>query len=350
MPGIIIEGNRPTEKGYFWGEGAFLNIGRGILENPLVYAVAGDVSDPDASLIEGTLPVAPKGTCHPPHLPYWPNYRQCSPEQRAVYLDWHLDGRNNPNIEIGYVFMYFYGLERRIIIDAQDYAPIIQEIIRLLGIYSSNSFRRYAEALLWKAVWELTSRSEIPAQLLSAAYSGTREWQPDVLCTALGLLSLKKIPLPSRLAYLLAQRDPRARRSVVVTRRYTEFRELFKNKYKNTCGTGLILEAAKNHAKIVYHPASGTLLPLNGEIITQLPNVLGKSKQLKFLADIWNSCIEDLKSYDRVARSAHDEVMTTVKYEALPPELRKGDHPEIDQWCRISNEYADEAVICFTRQ
>ena len=56
-------------------------------------------------------------------LDYWPSYDTVPPASRAAYLAWHADGRRHPTVPLGYVFLYFYGLERRVLVDggsAQD--------------------------------------------------------------------------------------------------------------------------------------------------------------------------------------------------------------------------------------
>ena len=50
-------------------------------------------------------------------LGYWPTYISLSPQARGAYLDWLFGERSDPETPIGYVFIYFYGLERRVLID-----------------------------------------------------------------------------------------------------------------------------------------------------------------------------------------------------------------------------------------
>ncbi|HEU0165540.1 MAG TPA: TerB N-terminal domain-containing protein, partial [Thermomicrobiales bacterium] len=50
-------------------------------------------------------------------LDYWPSYAGISPKERAGYLNWLATGRRNPVVSIGFVFLYFYGLERRFLLD-----------------------------------------------------------------------------------------------------------------------------------------------------------------------------------------------------------------------------------------
>jgi len=84
--------------------------------------------------------------------PYWPSYDSISPEARRAYLQWLSSGRKAPHANIGYVFLFFYGLERRVFVDAKtdqaaaaDIPIIIAEVERLLSIYGkNNSFNNYA--------------------------------------------------------------------------------------------------------------------------------------------------------------------------------------------------------------
>jgi len=50
-------------------------------------------------------------------MDYWPSYCEVSPRARAAYLRWLEDGRRDESTYIGYVFLFFYGLERRLLGD-----------------------------------------------------------------------------------------------------------------------------------------------------------------------------------------------------------------------------------------
>lgn len=93
--------------------------------------------------------------CSTRRLSYWPSYGESSPDARAAYLRWLSTGRKDPQADIGYVFLYFYGLERRALHDAKSSAaakaelPAIErEVERLLGIYDNRSFHGYAGMFL----------------------------------------------------------------------------------------------------------------------------------------------------------------------------------------------------------
>lgn len=81
---------------------------------------------------------------------YGPSYGNIGREARRAYLQWLAGGRCNPQANIGYVFLFFYGLERRVLLDTKydekvraEIPSILAEIKRLLEVYgeSSGSFR-----------------------------------------------------------------------------------------------------------------------------------------------------------------------------------------------------------------
>ena len=48
---------------------------------------------------------------------HWPSYNCLDKRARAAYLTWLIEGRRNESAYIGYVFLFFYGLERRLLVD-----------------------------------------------------------------------------------------------------------------------------------------------------------------------------------------------------------------------------------------
>lgn len=71
---------------------------------------------------------------------YWPVYAQFTPEHRYQYLHWLKDIEQPTNLS--YVFLYFYGLERHMLVGNYDGA--VDEILRLLKAHDKSSFRSYA--------------------------------------------------------------------------------------------------------------------------------------------------------------------------------------------------------------
>ena len=347
LGGQSLEAKLPKDNVYFYGPGSVLDLGRGVLKSPFVYATgAAQRGNFDASLIDCTLPVAPPGSPVGERLPYWPNYYDCSPTQRAHYLDWLLSGKSDPSTELGYVFIYFYGLERRVLVDQADHLPIAQELIRLLPIYdSSNSFRRYTCTLLWLSLYLASQSAAVPKALLGEAIAATGRWNDELLGMCLAILHNSKQSLPANVAFLVSQNDSRSSSSVIVRRHPDEFAKLFETKYRGHFGDGIQLRASKRLKRIDYRPASGTLLrslgTIDGISRPAMPNVLGISSQFKQIVQSWDESIEELKAYSRASKSSGGE-LTTEAYESLPTELQTGDHPELDAWMKAWEDNVDD--------
>ena len=80
--------------------------------------------------------------------PYFPTFIRLSAEQRWIYLDWLKD--ISEKINIGYVFLYYYGLERNLLMG--DFETAFQEILFLRNIHISKSFESYSyNALLFSS-------------------------------------------------------------------------------------------------------------------------------------------------------------------------------------------------------
>lgn len=80
-----------------------------------------------------------------PRPDYYPSYFGLSPEQKWIYLNW-LTNITQP-INIGYVFIYYYGLERHLLVGKFDTA--FDEIILLRQTHTENSsFDAYSRSAL----------------------------------------------------------------------------------------------------------------------------------------------------------------------------------------------------------
>lgn len=65
-------------------------------------------------------------------LSYWPNYNQINKTQQGFYIKWLSEGK--PFIEeLGYAYIYYYGLEYRALVEKQDLKDVLFEVIDLVG-------------------------------------------------------------------------------------------------------------------------------------------------------------------------------------------------------------------------
>ena len=96
-------------------------------------------------------------------LDYYPTYERLTPKQRFVYFEW-LKDITQP-IPIGYVFIFYYGLERHLA--KGDFDKAFDVITKLRLYHKNQSFQAYSlDALLIFSVirgrYDLLDRIDIP--------------------------------------------------------------------------------------------------------------------------------------------------------------------------------------------
>lgn len=123
---------------------SYFRISIGVNEAGELEAKLNDPSDPSA--IYPGLPVSgalgADASVAPPS--YFPSYAGLTAEQRCIYLEW-LQDVTQP-VDIGYVFVYYYGLERQLLYGDLDGA--VREIVLLRSHHSNSSFQTYSGTAL----------------------------------------------------------------------------------------------------------------------------------------------------------------------------------------------------------
>ena len=237
-------------------------------------------------------------------MTYWPSYSEISPAARAAFLEWLASGRSDPHAYIGYVFIYFYGLERRALADAtqissarQELPVIRHEVERLLGIYSHNrSFSSYASSFM-----DLLSTSEETGRGYDAEPPAPADtWQvPLGLKIALAHLALDEKPLSPSWALAWLECDPEVHLRTPAKRCHEEFRELFAAKYRELHGEGLVLKPNKTKIRARYRPASRSIGSLVDVPVGDLPDLTALTGPMKKLRGIAEECCNELDAYSR---------------------------------------------------
>ena len=216
----------------------------------------------DPCLVDPSKSVASHGDYTERQMDYWPSYSEISPSAQRAYLNWLAGGRQDPEADVGYVFIFFYGLERRAILDASkdeaakgDWSMIAAELRRLLDIYGakSGSFQSYAGSLLdWVSLAEHPEKAYLkPIPSFPKTYE-----LPLYIRVALGQAAVDGVPVPAQLALAWAKLDPTSYLRTPATRCAEEFDKLFVSKYHETFGEGLVLPRNKTKIKLVHRPAS----------------------------------------------------------------------------------------------
>ena len=118
-----------------------------IYEYEGVRFVVSCMSGEEPSSISLKLPVSYVGdSSKVERPPYFPKYAQLTPEQRGEY--WKLLANPyKPGIDIGYVFILYYGLERHLL--NGNYEKAFDVILKLRDVHQNGSFQSYsANALI----------------------------------------------------------------------------------------------------------------------------------------------------------------------------------------------------------
>jgi tellurite resistance protein len=273
-------------------EGGMLYVGNGL---PIP-----DGYGPEPALINPDLSRSSDKPCTQSFgMSYWPSYSKISPESRAAYLDWLAKGRRVKNADIGYVFLYFYGLERRVQVgesSKEELLYIRDEVASLLETYGYNrSFRRYSEnflGLINSRLGDGFHKSETnPNQIARGMY-------PPSFKIELGRTVADGKPIPWELALEWVLRDPETRLRVPAKRCPHEFTFLFKTLHQEKYGEGMVIPPNKKKIKLEYYPASSSLRGFNSEI--DLPDPSGLKRPLGNLHKLVDQSMSELDSYSRL--------------------------------------------------
>lgn len=341
-------------------EMVFIDVGETLrvdfytIKDPMVYIRNYHREDDDASCISLDLPIGKEVIENSHSLPYYPKYSQISPDQRANYLSWLSGGRCGDLPSIGYVFLYFYGLEKRALLEKKDIIRIIDEIRRLLETYSfSASFNSYLHNFL--AFTIASHIDEINEEEFLKILPIFDEVTDGELQVILAWFAQNQKPIPSDVAFLVCKKLSDIPYNTALKRIENELKILFEKRFRQKYPHNFPFEISKKPYKLEYQPASPSLLRYslhygsNPQYIAPIlvPSVLGKPSQFSTLISEYESCIEELKPFSKKFQKSKG-VFTDETYSALPDELKERiPHPRKNNWIELFNSFQidDLAVI-----
>ncbi|GCD76293.1 TerB N-terminal domain-containing protein [Komagataeibacter oboediens] len=262
-------------------------------------------------------------------LGYWPSYTDITPNQRLTYLLWLASGKSDTSYPMGYPFLYFYGLERRLIADSpsiDEEVLLISEVKRLRELFGHNSsFVNYSTELL-NFVEMKHAVTDIPR---------VEAWKPDLaalgnhmsplLQAKLGLHALRGMPLDVDLAIAgilslpphLTGLWPR----IATTRARPEFIELTRHRFNQKFPHGFRLRDKKeSRLDLNYRSASQYLhSSIKFEGIDRLPDPaqLTWTKMIK----LCEGAREDLSAFAKVVGKERERADSMAAALMLPAEL-----------------------------
>ena len=333
-PALPVRGIGPRADGdAAWvPAGQLVRVGGCSISGGLIYVgrrlAAARGGEPDPALIDPGLGVDHRAADYAgAYMGYWPSYSTIAPGCRAAYLQWLANGRHAPNAYIGYVFLYFYGLERRLLIDAQRSAAaraeremLVSEVRRLLGIYGTNgSFRSYAEGLL-----AFVTPDDGARRYLSPPPARRDGWDvPFELRLGLGQLAADARPVLAEWALAWLRLHPEGWLRTPATRCPGEFGEVFTRRYRERCGDGLMLDAGGAILGERYHPASAGIAESQLPPGRRVPDVASLGAPLARLREVAGVACDDLDAYSRYIGRHPDGAGTAAALVLLPPGMER---------------------------
>lgn len=299
LPGMIYLGTPPVLKRYGYGEKC-----RPYIDPALPVDRRSD--DPSGS-----------------QLPYWPNYSEIPPVCRATYLDWLAGGACDPNYDPGYMFLYFYGLERRFFVDgpgADEKRELLNEVRRLAELYSDNhSARRYLGEFIAYAVAATTPYEDIQPVFENPGWD-----LPFSVKLAMGARIERGEPISADwvLSWFLCHPEKTLR--TTARRCQPEFIALFKRRFEARFPNGLKVNKPRKNLQTTYEAASrefsGSVNPrIAGKPV---PDISGLRKPVEIAQEIADAVMNDLEKFSRYLGRNPDGRGSVEAHALLPIELR----------------------------
>ncbi|WP_067099218.1 tellurite resistance TerB family protein [Marinomonas atlantica] len=255
-------------------------------------------------------------------LGYWPTYASLSKGCRGAYLDWLSSDRSNPNTPIGYVFIYFYGFERRVIenkstsqISDEEYIAIFEEVLRLNSVFNANrSFRGYSANFLELMALQRPTLfedrlSDIPETNNALSFK-----------VKLATTIANGTPVTAPLALEWLKNTFEYSLKTPARRCEEEFSQLFQIRFSNKFGEGISVKPNKTKLRLSYHAASNGVHGIDLEL-GDLPDPSILKGPIKKLIPIAEQCTEELSSYSRYLGKADTSRSDIAALMLLPKEL-----------------------------
>ena len=136
-----------------------------------------------SAISENLKIVIPKSFDAVPKLGYYPSYAELEPTQKWMYLNWLVDIQSK--IDIGYVFIFYYGLERHLYFN--NFEDAFKATLKLRKHHINNSFHNYSGSAL--------------------IFSSMLHKRPDLFLEFYNTINLDKDPICSSPLYILCKKN-----------------------------------------------------------------------------------------------------------------------------------------------
>ena len=253
------------------------------------------------------------------------SYDQLSAGDRAGYLAWLAGGRRHPDVPPEYLRLFLFGIERRLLADAERSARAREEREDLLAELERL---RQIHPQVWEFAYHATALIEvIRAERLAAAAEQLEPpkervgWQiPLALRIGLGKLAEERRPISADWALSWVFCSPEAYLRTPATRCPREFGSVFRRRYAERYGDGLRVRPLKRRITVEYRPASPGLDRWL-EVDTGISDVAQSTSLAEKLREVARACSDDLDAYSRWIGRNPDRLGSLTAASLLPRDL-----------------------------
>ena len=253
-------------------------------------------------------------------------------------MDWLASGRSDKRVSVGYMFMFFYGLEYRFFAkkpDLEERLRIKAEVERLLSVYGErNSVRGYLGEFLEVAELEMDLPlriAPIPSAPDSISYNSIR-W-----AVALGRRIASRKPLSADWLlgwYLRTPGIPRLR--TPARRAWSVFKEQFRILFDAKYPSGLKVPVPKQALNYEYQAASRSFTVTLKDLAGHVPDISGLRGPLEKAKEIVDEATHALDKYSRFIGRYPDSKGSIKAHILLPKQLRSivacDEYDQLNAW------------------
>ena len=234
-----------------------------------------------------------------PDIPhYWSTYDSVNPVTRRAYLQWLADGRRTPGAPMPLVWMFFYGLERRLLDDLiglwSDHPEVdvlAAEVRALADVYGADTrFHGHAMRLLGVL--------DAARGVIEPWRDSTTDWDlPLGLRLELGTHAAAGTPIDGELALHWAVHHPEIYLRTPALRCRPQFDAVFQQLYAKRQQP--ITPRGSNEIRLTYYPATQSMYNVETIKLPGSVDVAGDARARGALKRLVTRATDQLDAYSR---------------------------------------------------
>ena len=277
------------------------------------------------SVIYSKLPVAKTGSdVKSRELGAWSGYSGISSRSRRTYLEFLSTQRNDPSYNIGFMFIYFFGLEHRFFTKKtkkKEKKEILAEVIRLRNCFcGKDTVEPELERFIEVAQLELDCLGSDPV------YKSFGFELPLAVAIELGKRVDRRKNITSEwgLSWFLCHPNRKLRTSA--ERCEKEFQQLFQIIFNHRFPDGIKVKKPRDKLEVCYESASEEFIidiPAKNEDGKPISDVNGLDQPLGLLQSIADECMSKLRKLSQFIGGKPQSRNKLITLAYMPTCLRK---------------------------